>query len=426
MAKSHLTERKLQSKLRPDRYYDKSGNGLHLLVRVSGSKSWVQRLRINGKYRDLGLGGYPAVSLAAARQIAYENKASLLAGNDPRISRTKAQHMPSFGEVASNYLAIRVKELRNVKHQNQWYSTINTYVMPHIGKYPIDKIEPHQIRDLLVPIWEDKHETARRVRSRIEAVFNHAIALKLISSPNPASWKGNLEALLPSKIGGKASNPHPALQLRDAASWWNNLCLRDGMGASALQFLALTAVRSGDVRGMRWSEIHQDNTNANNQTWIIPTSRRKTNLKDVRVPITPFMQSLLYKIPRHKTSDLVFFSSKGTMLSDMTLSELMKRMHTSQVQQDGIGYVDAISKKPAVPHGLRSLFTDWAAENGYDFNMAEMQLTHAVGNQVTRAYLRTDMVEKRRTMMAAYGDFLLGKDNGQSPSQAPVPLMDPR
>lgn len=408
MPAQKLNDRKLKSDLPPGRYYDNGSAGLHIHVRKSGSKAWVQRIRIGGKYVDLGLGNYPAISLKQARETALENKALANEGKDPRLAKAKQQAIPTFAEVAATVVAMKATELSNAKHRAQWASTLETYANPVLGKLPIDQIDVEDVLKVLEPIWLDKHETASRVRGRIETVLDYAIARKMRRPPNPATWKGNLSALLPSKKNKAATVHHPALQLADAAAWWQELSQRDGMGTAALRFLTLTASRSGEVRGMKWSEIHKAANGADEHIWIIPAARMKAR-NEHRVPLTEEMMTLLQSIPKHDTTDLVFHSTKGGMLSDMTLSATMKRIHESVTASGGKGFIDYASKRPAVPHGLRSTFRNWAAERGVDSDMAEIQLAHEVGTAVTRAYFRTDMMDKRRAMLEDWSKFLHGQ-----------------
>ena len=406
MSKS-LSDRKLQSKLKPGRYFDNNQTGLHLHVRASGSKAWVQRARINRKYVDLGLGNYPAVTLQKARQTALRNKSLIIEGKDPRSERTKHADIPTFEQVALLVIEKKKTELSNAKSKAQWAATIETYALPVLGSLRIDQIEVSHVQTVLNPIWQDKFETARRLRGRLEAIFDHAIASQYRTLPNPAAWKGNLQSILPAKPKRSNNNRQPALQIKDGPRWWSELSQRDGMGARALQFLALTGSRSGEVRGMKWDEIH-DIDKPGKAVWTIPPHRMKMN-KEHRVPLTPMMQDVLISIMHHSISDLVFPSKTGTQLSDMTLSGMMKRIHDSDIKSGGTGFIDMTSRRPAVPHGIRSTFRDWAAEQGYESDMAEIQLAHDVGSAVTRAYRRTDMIEKRRKMMVEWGNFWVGK-----------------
>ena len=332
MASQKLTDRKVKASLAAGRYYDGSGSGLHLHVRESGSKAWVQRIRIHGKYVDLGLGGYPALSLSAARKTALENKSLTAEGKDPRIAKAKPQKIPTFTEVADTVIAMKTAGLSNAKHRAQWASTIETYAKPLLGNIPIDQIEVEHILAVLKPIWTTKHETASRVRGRLEAIFDYAIARKQRSAANPATWKSNLAVLLTTIDKEVVKVNQPAIQINDARRWWENLSQRDGMGTKALQFLALTASRSGEVRGMSWTEIDFLNDDKNKPIWIVPAKRMKAK-REHRIPLTPLMMSILKSLPRHISSDLVFHTEKGVALSDMTLNATMKRIHEADLDK---------------------------------------------------------------------------------------------
>ena len=219
----------------------------------------------------------------------------------------------------------------------------------------------------------------------------------------PARWAGNLKELLPapSKIANEGN--HPALQLDDAPGWLTDLQKREGFPARALEFLALTSARSGEVRGATWDEIDLDKA-----LWIIPAQRMKMK-REHRVPLTAEAVALLKVLPKIAGNSLLFPGARSGQLSDMALSMLMRRMHTSAVEAGGKGYLDRVSKRPAVPHGLRSTFRDWVAERTqFPGEMAEVALAHRISSAVEAAYRRGDMVEKRRALMAAWADFLLG------------------
>jgi integrase len=256
---------------------------------------------------------------------------------------------------------------------------------------------------VLKPIWIDKTETASRLRGRIEAVLSWATVSGHRSGDNPARWKGNLAELLPKpgKVAEKGN--HPALALSDLTPWWNDLDKRDGMAALALRFAALTLARSGEVRGATWSEI-----DLQARLWVIPAGRMKAK-KEHRVPLTDEAMALLQNLPRMEGCDFVFFAARGGMLSDMSISAVMRRMQETEVAAGRAGWLDPRSKRPAVPHGLRSTFRDWAAEQGFDRDLAEMALAHTVGSEVERAYRRTDLVVRRRALLEAWGRFLRGE-----------------
>ena len=385
------------------KYFDGGGLGLCLRVDARGYKRWVQRIRIFGRQRDLGLGSPPVISLAAAREKALENKRMILTGANPIAERKLSKAKLLFKDAAHQAFQKKKHEFRSEKHAKQWMSAINTYAMPRLGNIPVDEISLTDILAVLEPIWITKNQTAKRVQQRLEFILTWSKISGYRSGENPAQWRGNLSELLANPNRLRSTAHHPALQISDARRWWSALSAFDGMGATALKLVALTACRSGDVRGMRWSEIK----NGSESVWIIPADRAKTEM-EYRIPLTDEMVMLLDRVPKRSQSDLVFHNSKFSKLSDMTLSAVMRRMHKKDEVSNGLGFVDATSGKPAVPHGLRSTFRDWAAECGYDSNLAEIQLCHVVGTETQRAYLRTDMVQRRRKMMAEYGKIFTG------------------
>jgi integrase len=308
-----------------------------------------------------------------------------------------------FCEAVDKALAAKLDAFRNEKHRAQWRSTLDTYALPEIGALPVDAIDTAAVLRCLQPIWATKTETATRLRGRIEAVLSWATVAGHRTGDNPARWAGNLKELLPapSKVANEIN--HPALQLDDAPGWLADLRKREGFPARALEFLALTAARSGEVRGAAWDEIDLDKA-----LWIIPAHRMKMK-REHRVPLTVKAVALLKALPKLEGNPLVFPGARGGQLSDMALSMLMKRQHMAAVAAGGSGYVDRVSKRPAVPHGLRSTFRDWVAERTrYPGEMAEVALAHRISNVVEAAYRRGDMVEKRREMMAEWSNFLRG------------------
>ncbi len=269
--------------------------------------------------------------------------------------------------------------------------------MPVLGSLSVADIDVQDVQRALLPIWGDKTETASRLRGRIEAVLAWATVNGYRSGNNPARWRGNLDATLP-KPGKIAKVTHlAALDLKDAAKWYGDLRSRNGTATRALEFLALTAARSGEVRSARVDEF---DTEAG--VWIIPASRMKAG-KEHRVPLGNQAKEIVSAAIEATHSDFLFPAARGGMLSDMALSACMRRIHDATNQ----GYVDRRSNRPAVPHGLRSTFRDWAAEKtDYPRDMAEIALAHSVGSEVERAYRRGDMLEKRRLMMAEWESFL--------------------
>lgn len=219
-------------------------------------------------------------------------------------------------------------------------------------------------------------------------------------SRNPARWKGNLSEILPTPSKIAKPRHHAAVAVSELPDFWKELQTKDGMGALALQFLCLTAARSGEVRGMTWQELDMKK-----RLWTIPKGRMKAG-REHRVPLPDAAISLLGTVPRLKGCDYVFFSPKATQLSDMSVSAVMRRMDEKAQEDGGKRFLDPQSGRPAVPHGLRSSFRDWVAEIGHDHVMAELALAHRVGSVVERAYRRSDMVERRRKLLKDWAEYL--------------------
>tara|TARA_R110002074_G_scaffold55104_2_gene137032 strand:- start:160 stop:1374 length:1215 start_codon:yes stop_codon:yes gene_type:complete len=398
-----LTAAFVQNIKEPGKYFDSGRTGLYLRIDKGGRKQWVQRIVIDGKRREIGLGSYPVVMLATARNKALENKRSVYDGRDPLAEKRKAKLEDDFASVVEMYLETKLSEFRSEKHRKQWRSTIDTYAVPVIGHLSVANIDVHDILRVLKPIWTDKTETANRLKGRIEKVLSWATVAELRRGDNPARWKGNLSEVLPKPSKISTVRHFPALAQSDTPRWWANLSKRNGRSISALRFAALTVSRSGEVRGMTWDEVDFEAGH-----WTIPAKRMKARRLH-RVPFTEPMLEILRGLPRLDGSPYVFFAPKGGALSDMALSSVMRKMHAADIKNGGKGFCDPRSGDPAVPHGLRSTFRDWAAEGGYDHVLAELALAHNVGSEVHRAYRRSDMLRKRSVMMEDWGKFLMGK-----------------
>jgi integrase len=379
--------------------------GLLMQITPTDARSWVLRTMIGSKRREIGLGGFPDVTLAQARERAREAKDAIRQGIDPIEQRRAARAAltaqqargMTFAQAMEAYLKIKLIEFDNDKHRKQWRASLDAYAAPSLGQMLVSEITVHEIARALEPIWTTKTETASRLRGRIEAVMAWATVQGHRDGDNPARWRGNLDAILPkpSKVAKVAH--HPALALADVSSWFADLRKRDGMATRALEFLTMTAARSGEVRGATWAEIDTDAA-----LWTIPADRMKAS-KEHRVPLTPDAVALLKALPRMAGGEFVFPAARGGMLSDMSLSACMKRMNEAKPG----GYLDPRSGRPAVPHGMRSAFRDWVSEHtDYPRDMAEISLAHTVGSEVERAYRRGDQMEKRRAMMADWGKFL--------------------
>lgn len=396
---NRLTAASVKAKKDPGQYAD--GGGLYLQVTPSGTRSWLFRFTIYGKPRGMGLGSCDLMTLAEARETAGDLRKKVRKGFDPIEERQRAaaqarrerESRIDFSEAVNRFLPKKLAELENPKHRKQWGDTLLNYAVPVLGQRWVDELQVHDVLSVLEPIWVEKTETASRLRSRIESVLSWATVAGFRQGENPARWRGNLSELLPRPGAVAKPKNHPAVALQDLPAWWSALLCAAGQGAMALRLLVLCASRSQEVREARWSEF-----DLKEQIWTIPAGRMKAK-REHRVPLSSSAMELLESLPRFVGTDLLFSSAKGTALSDMTISKVMRTMHAEQVERDGTGWVDQASKRPAVPHGLRSTFRDWAAAEGIDSDLAEICLAHNVGNKVTRAYMRSDRVDQRRQVM---------------------------
>lgn len=366
--------------------------GLYLQVLASGARTWILRIVVGGKRRDMGLGGYPAVTLAQAREAAQQKRVAVSEGRDPIEERRAAQSALKASRAAAvpfkqcclSYIEAHEAGWRNKKHAQQWRNTLETYAFPAMGQLLVRDVSLPNILAVLEPIWRSKTETASRLRGRLELVLDWATARGFRDGLNPARWRGHLDKLLPRPSKVATSTHHIALPLSEIGAFMQLLRAAEGMGARALEFAILTAARSGEVRGAVWGEIDLDNA-----TWAIPGARMKAG-KDHRVPLSAEAVDLLRKLPRMANTDLVFPAPRSGKLSDMTLTAVLRRMDVA-----------------AVPHGFRSTFRDWASERtNYPNELAEMALAHAIGDKVEAAYRRGDMFEKRRRMMSDWAAFV--------------------
>ncbi|MND47920.1 Prophage CP4-57 integrase [compost metagenome] len=367
--------------------------GLALQVLPSGGRTWILRATIGGRRRDMGLGGYPDVPLSEAREAARRARELIRHGIDPieqgqearAALKASAAKAITFKTAAEAYIAAQEASWKNAKHRAQWASTLSTYAYPVIGSLPVEDIESAHIHRILDPIWTTKTETASRVRNRVELVLDWASARGYRSGVNPARWRGHLDKLFPKRSKLARTVHHRALPLADVYTFMSRLRDAEGAGARALEFAILTAGRSGEVRGMSWSEVDMVEG-----IWTIPASRMKAG-REHRVPLSKAALTLLKAAPKMGGTDLVFPGQRGGALSDMTLSAVLKRM-----------------KVAAVPHGFRSTFRDWAAERtAYPAEVAEMALAHSVGNKVEAAYRRGDLMEKRRRLAEDWARFCM-------------------
>ena len=366
--------------------------GLNMQISASGTRSWVLRVVVGVRRRDMGLGAFPGVTLAQAREKARQARETIDQGKDPILERERAQSLLraeqsnaiTFKVAALAYINAKSGEWKNIKHLAQWNTTLEKYVYPVIGALQVAHVEHGHILKILEPIWSTKTETASRLRGRLENVLDWAKARGYRTGENPARWRGHLDKLLatPNKIAKVVH--HPAVPVGEVHAFYTGLQQREGRSARALEFLLLTAARSGEVRGATWGEFDLEVG-----LWTIPAGRMKGEAEH-RVPLVDSALEILRTMPRLEGSEFVFAAPKGGQLSDMALTAVMRRM--------GLAYV---------PHGLRSTFRDWAAEHtNYPRELAEKALAHALASKVEAAYQRGDMLDKRRGMMAAWAKFI--------------------
>ena len=369
-------------------------DGLALQVTATGARSWVLRLSLAGKQREMGLGSFPSVTLAEAREKARAYRAQVQTGDDPIARRVAAVSaaaaerslLQTFDKTAEAYIAQHEASWKNAKHAAQWTATLQTYAYPVLGRMQVRDITAAHVIKAIEPIWASKTETATRVRSRIELVLDYATARGLRQGPNPARWRGNLDAALPKASKLTKVEHHAAVPVVEAPAFMHSLRQQPGMGARALEFVILTAARSGEVRGVTWTEI-----DLQSGLWTVPAARMKGG-REHRVPLSQAALALLRVMGPREPGDIIFPGLKGS-LSDMSLTAVLRRM-----------------KVQATVHGFRSTFRDWVSEcTHFPGEVAEMALAHAVGDKVEAAYRRGDLLARRMQLMQDWGQYLAGK-----------------
>ena len=380
-----LTAAKVRALTKPGMHHD--GRGLYLRVAPGGSKGWMLRLTIDGRRRDLGLGGYPSVSLARARQLADGHRLAVAEGRDPLAEKRRAA-TPTFAEAAVKVHEANLPRWKNGKHTAQWMSTLERYAFPTIGKMSLDRITRRDVLAVLTPIWTTKPETARRVRQRIRTVLKWAMAHEFVE--HNAAGEG-IDGALPAMRRFKAH--HRALPYAEIPAALETIdASTAGMAAKlCLRFLILTAARSGEARGATWSE-----TDLGNRLWTIPAERMKGGAEH-RVPLSGAALAVLEQSRLLRDDSGLMFPSprkRGSSLSDMALTKTLR----------DCGLADR-----ATVHGFRSAFRDWAAERtNAPHAVMERALSHAVADAVEAAYARSDLLERRRGLMQQWGEFVTG------------------
>ena len=385
----NLTAAKAKSLSRPGMHGD--GEGLYLSVSRSGSRSWVQRISIDGRRRELGLGSFPAIGLAQARGLAAANRTAVAEGRDPLAERREAKlksAIPTFREAAKQTFEANRPRWRNGKHTLSWWQTLERHAFPILGDMPVDHIGREDVLRVLTPIWSVRMETARRVRQRTRTVLRWCMAHGYVEHnaageaidgalPPMPRLRAHLRALPYQEVSAALATVEAS-----RASLASKLCLR---------FLVLTAARSGEARGATWDEVDEDAGE-----WRIPGSRMKAGVEH-RVPLSDAALELLEQARVLRDGSGLIFPSTvkaGYPMSDMTLTQVLRKT--------------GLAERSTV-HGFRSAFRDWAAEcTSAPHAVMELSLAHAVGSSVEQAYARSDLIEKRRFLMQAWADFVTG------------------
>lgn len=375
--------------------------GLHLQVTPTGAKTWLLRTVVGTKRRAIGLGGFPGVSLAEARRKAQEYKDKIAEGIDPVEERKAARRAliasqlrtKTFADAMRDYINDKAPEFRNPRQRQQWENSLNTYAVPHIGKVPVREIELPHIQAVLDPIWKEKTETASRVRARMENILGWCAVKGYRSNDNPAKWQGFLNKIYASPEKIKKKGHHTALAVDAMPSFMTDLRKRTGTAARALEFLVLTASRTNEVigdkrigkMGVTWQEI-----DFKKKVWTVPADRMKSG-KLHRVPLTEAAIELLKGMEPGKPEEPVFPGPKGGIASNNFLSAVLKRMD-----------------QPVTVHGFRSTFKDWAREHtAYADEVSELALAHVNSDATRAAYARSELIDKRRLLMADWEHFCL-------------------
>ena len=372
-------------------------------------RSWILRIKVGDQRQPIGLGSYPQVSLAVAREqaakLVMEAKQGVNLKAKKRAQRSSlisaASKNKTFKECAEAYMDAHSSDYTNEKHRKQWPATLVTYAYPIIGNMLVSDIAMRDVRNVLEQetsaakalkgkLWNVKTETAKRLLGRIKTVLDYATVSEYRTGTNPAQWKGYLSTQLASPKNLQKKEHHPAVPYPHIGDFMSKLRSNSSLSAKALEFLILTAVRSGSVRNAEWSEIDVDNA-----LWTIPAEHTKAR-QEHRVPLQPQAIKLLKSLSKVARTNLIFPNRNNKALSDMAFNQIMRGMRErGELKVEG------------VPHGFRSTFRDWSAERtSYSDEIRKAASGHAIGDSVKEAYQRTDLLDKRRSLMNEWANFL--------------------
>ena len=414
-----LTVKQLDNLTTPGRYGD--GDGLWFQVRrpdaatkalnAGPAQSWLFRYTKQGKQRALGLGPYPLIGLADAQRAANDAARAVLAGGDP-IAERRAREADAkrqqdarmtFDGVLKLYLAAHQHTWKNAKHRRQWINTLQSYAFPVFGTWPLQNVDIGAVMKVIEPLWTTKTETASRLRGRIETLLDYATARGWRTGENPARWQGHMENLLPKRADVAKVEHHAALPWAEIGAFMAALHKLPGTGPLALQFVILTAARTGEVIGAKWSEI--DLAAA---MWTIPAERMKAK-RQHRVPLTDaalaVLGAMLPSRPEHSDGFVFPGRKDGAGLSNMSLAAVLKRMGHGEL----------------TVHGFRSAFRQWAGERTtVAREVAEAALAHTIKDKTEAAYARSDLIDRRRRLMEQWAAFCAAIE---APAGAVVPIL---
>lgn len=365
------------------------GGNLWLYITPTHARRWVFRYRFNGKDSEIGLGGLTSVSMEEARELAGQYRALKKKGIDPKHHKQAraSKDVWTFDKCTAAYIKAQAPGWSNEKHVEQWRSTIKDYCSPVFGAMPVGQVDTALVMQVIEPLWYEITETASRVRGRIESILSWAIVRGYREGPNPAVWRGHISMLLPQRNKIQKPKHHPAMPYPELAAFMVELKAKTGMAAQALQFAILTATRTSEVIGATWDEI-------DGNVWTIPAERMKSK-RQHRVPLTEQAVSLLDGLPS-RTGWLFPSIQHRKHISNMAMLQLMR----------GMEYGIQGKRGHYVPHGFRSSFRDWAAEQtNYPRELAESALAHVLADKTEAAYQRSDMLEKRSKLMQAWADY---------------------
>lgn len=391
-----LNTKQIENLSEPGTYED--GDGLRLVVKASGKKSWVLRFQLAGKRREMGLGGFPDVKLKDARSEAVTQRQLLQKKIDPlaereatRLAVAKAvlaeqAKAITFKSVALDYIAAHRSGWKNAKHAQQWENTLASYAYPVLENLNAKEVTTEHVLKVLTPIWQVKPETASRVRNRMEMVLDAAKVRGLREGENPARWRGHLDKLLPPRSKVKTVVHHPALPWAEMPAFMKEIAKHDDLSYKAMQLTILTACRTSEVLGATWDELDLEK-----RVWKIPPHRMKA-AKEHRVPLSNAAVNLINGLIRLKGNAHLFPGAReGKPLSNMSMLMSLRRMNRTDLTM----------------HGFRSTFRDWAAESTqYPREVCELALAHVRQDKVEAAYFRGDLFEKRQAMMSDWAVFV--------------------